>query len=110
VGESGRVQFQATFPVFTSVYGGNIRKPEVGIASEQNTCQNADNANWTTLLGVKFKSGPPDRMAFLTSVLDGDEWSASRPIRFTPREIVPSTHCIGGWVGPRASLDTVVKR
>jgi hypothetical protein len=22
----------------------------------------------------------------------------------------PGTHCIGGWVGPRAVLDTVVKR
>jgi hypothetical protein len=36
--------------------------------------------------------------AFLTSALDGDEWSASRPGRFTPRERVPSTHWIGGWV------------
>jgi hypothetical protein len=22
----------------------------------------------------------------------------------------PGTHCIGGWVGPRASLDAVAKR
>jgi hypothetical protein len=41
----------------------------------------------------------------LTSALDGAEWSASRPGRFTPRERVPSTHWIGGWVGPRAVLD-----
>jgi hypothetical protein len=27
-----------------------------------------------------------------------------------PRERVPATHWIGGWVGPRASLDAVVKR
>jgi hypothetical protein len=27
-----------------------------------------------------------------------------------PGEIVPGTHWIGGWVGPRAVLDTVVKR
>jgi hypothetical protein len=26
-----------------------------------------------------------------------------------PRERVPGTHCIGGWVGPKASLDAVVK-
>jgi hypothetical protein len=26
-----------------------------------------------------------------------------------PRERAPDTHCIGGWVGPRAGLDTVVK-
>jgi hypothetical protein len=46
----------------------------------------------------------------LISALDGGEWSASRPGRFTPRERAPDTHCIGGWVGPRAVLDTVVKR
>jgi hypothetical protein len=46
----------------------------------------------------------------LTSALDGGEWSASRPGRFTPRERAISTHWIGGWVGTRAVLDTVVKR
>jgi hypothetical protein len=29
--------------------------------------------------------------AFLTSALDGGEWSASRPDRFTPKERVPGT-------------------
>jgi hypothetical protein len=48
--------------------------------------------------------------AFLSSVLYGGEWSASRPGRFTPRERAPCTHWIGGWVGSRAVLDTVVKR
>jgi hypothetical protein len=48
--------------------------------------------------------------AFLTSALDGGEWSASRPGRFTTRERAPGTHWIGGWVGLRAVLDTVVKR
>jgi hypothetical protein len=42
--------------------------------------------------------------------LDGGEWSASRTSRFTPREIAPGTHCIGGWEGLRAVLDAVVKR
>jgi hypothetical protein len=42
---------------------------------------------------------------FLTSALVRDEWSASRPDRFTP-----ATHWIGGWVGSRASLDNVEKR
>jgi hypothetical protein len=46
----------------------------------------------------------------LTSALDGGEWSASHLGRFTPRERVPGTHWIGGWVGTRAGLDTVVKR
>jgi hypothetical protein len=44
----------------------------------------------------------------LTSALNGGEWSASRPGRFTPRERAPGTHWIGGWVGPRAVLDAVV--
>jgi hypothetical protein len=47
---------------------------------------------------------------FLTSALVGDERSASHPCHFTPGERVPGTHWIGGWVGPRASLDDVEKR
>jgi hypothetical protein len=46
----------------------------------------------------------------LTSAPDEGEWSASRPGRFTPRERAPGIHWIGGWVGPRAVLDAVVKR
>jgi len=41
----------------------------------------------------------------LISALDLGEWSASRPGRFTLREI---SHWIRGWVGPRAGLDAVV--
>jgi len=40
--------------------------------------------------------------------IDGGEWSASRPCHITPRERAPGTHWKGGWVGPRAVLDTVV--
>jgi hypothetical protein len=44
--------------------------------------------------------------SFSISALDG-EWSASRPGRaFTPGERTPGTHWTGGWVGPRAGLDT----
>jgi hypothetical protein len=46
----------------------------------------------------------------LISALDGGEWSASRPGHFTPREKAPGIQWIGGWVGPRAVLHTVVKR
>jgi hypothetical protein len=49
-------------------------------------------------------------MHSLTSALDGGEWSASRPGRFTRRERAPDTHWIGGWMGPRTVLDAVVKR
>jgi hypothetical protein len=44
---------------------------------------------------------------FTTSALGRGEWSASRPGRdFTLGERTPGTHCTGGWVGPRAGLDT----
>jgi hypothetical protein len=47
---------------------------------------------------------------FLTSVLVGGEWSASRPDRFTPGERSPGTHWIGVWVDHSASLDDMEKR
>jgi hypothetical protein len=46
----------------------------------------------------------------VTSALDGGELSASRFGRFTPKERAPGTHWKGGWVGPRAVVDAVVKR
>jgi hypothetical protein len=44
--------------------------------------------------------------SFLTSALDGGEWSVSRPGRFTPEEL----WLTGGWVGPRDDLHVVDKR
>jgi hypothetical protein len=41
---------------------------------------------------------------FLASALVGDEWSTSRPDRFTPGERALGTHWIG-WVGSTAGLD-----
>jgi hypothetical protein len=41
----------------------------------------------------------------LTSALDGGEWSASRPCRFTPGERAPGTHSIACWVDPRLALE-----
>jgi hypothetical protein len=49
-------------------------------------------------------------MCSLTMALGGGEWSASCPCCFTPRERAPGAHWTGGWVGPRAVLDMVVKR
>jgi hypothetical protein len=43
---------------------------------------------------------------FLTSAFAGSEWSAL----FTPRERLPGTHWIGGWVDSRAGLDDLKKR
>jgi hypothetical protein len=42
--------------------------------------------------------------------LDGEEWSASRFGRFTPEKSLGRPTRTGGWVGPRARLDVVVKR
>jgi hypothetical protein len=42
---------------------------------------------------------------FLTSALDGSEWSASRSDRFTPREGARTTH----WMAPRGGLNSVEK-
>jgi len=43
--------------------------------------------------------------AFLTSALEGREWSVSRPGHFTP-----GTHWIGGRAGSRSGVDAVAKR
>jgi hypothetical protein len=47
---------------------------------------------------------------FLTSVLAGGEWSASRTGRLTPGETAPGTDWLGGWVDPRAGLEDVEDR
>jgi hypothetical protein len=44
---------------------------------------------------------------FLTSALDGGEWSASGSVRLTPGEGPCGNYWIEGWVGPRAGLDNV---
>jgi hypothetical protein len=45
--------------------------------------------------------------SFLTSALDGGEWSASRPGRLTPGEIAVGTHWMGGWVSLTTGLDVM---
>jgi hypothetical protein len=57
--------------------------------------------------GVEMYVAPP----FLTSALDGGEWSDSRPDRFTPGERAHDTHWIrASWVSPGAGLNPVEKR
>jgi hypothetical protein len=46
----------------------------------------------------------------LTFVLDGGNWSASRPGCFNPRWRALCTHWLWRWVGSRAGLDTVEYR
>jgi hypothetical protein len=43
-------------------------------------------------------------------ILGGDESSASRPDRFTPRETISSTNSTGDSVGLKVGLDVVVQR
>jgi hypothetical protein len=48
---------------------------------------------------------------FLSSELDGGDWSTTRPGRYTHRERPPpGTNSIAGWVSPRAGLDDVERR
>jgi hypothetical protein len=44
---------------------------------------------------------------FLTLIVDGSEWLASRPYLFTSGDIASDTHWIGGLVGPRDDVDSV---
>jgi len=48
--------------------------------------------------------------AFLTSTLDGDEWSDSRSGHFIPRKWPPGTHWTGSWVGTRADLEAMAQK
>jgi len=45
----------------------------------------------------------------LTSILDGNEWSASHSRLLDPQEITLSAPCIGSQVGPTAGLDVSEK-
>jgi hypothetical protein len=54
---------------------------------------------------IRVSGGVPS--SFLTSALDGGDWSASRPCRFTPGERAYITDWIGGWVDSRAGLEAV---
>ena len=43
---------------------------------------------------------------FMTSALEGGEWSANAPAAPYPPER-PGTHCTGGWVGLRTGLELI---
>jgi hypothetical protein len=47
---------------------------------------------------------------FLTSEVDGIQWSALRICRSIPGETAPGEPCTGDQLGPRASLDVMEKR
>jgi hypothetical protein len=47
--------------------------------------------------------------SFTTSALDEVSGQRQTPAALCPAERTPGTHCTGGWVGPRAGLDTEVR-
>jgi hypothetical protein len=48
--------------------------------------------------------------SFMTSSLDGVSGQRHAPASIYSRERTSGTHCTGGWVSPRAGLDTEVRR
>jgi hypothetical protein len=73
-----------------------VTSMQQGLTSCPNTCHEG------TWGGGRYSS-----YSFLTSALDGGQWSLSCPrCTLAPWKGPPSTHCVGGWVGPRAGLDT----
>jgi hypothetical protein len=62
-----------------------------------------------TMKSYRRSRGIAPRIRF-TSAVDGGEWSAPRPGRFTLKERAAGTHRIGGWVGTKAGLDAVARR
>jgi hypothetical protein len=45
--------------------------------------------------------------SFLTSAVDGSEWSTSCLIQFVPSDRAAGICLIGGWMDPRASMEKV---
>jgi hypothetical protein len=70
------------------------------------------NGKWQTCLCAIETYGTEEVQfqALLTSSLDRGEWSVSYNGHLTARKTAPVTHWIGGWVGPRTSLEALTKR
>jgi hypothetical protein len=51
-------------------------------------------------------SGGEESLASTHSALDGVSGQRHAPAELYPRERTPGTHCTGGWVSPKAGLDT----
>jgi hypothetical protein len=56
----------------------------------------------------RIESSPPQKPQI--STLDGDEWLAAHQSPFIPEKVPPTTHWLGGRVGPSVDLDTVAER
>jgi hypothetical protein len=107
---------ESTIPVFDLKSVRAVDRTSTG-SSTHNTERYSTNITHVseTRHDEGFRTEQPEgkvkgKVALLTLALDRGEWSASRPSRFTPGERDPGTHWIGGWVGPRAGLEAVVRR
>ena len=70
--------------------------------------RNSSSCSYTCHEGIRVKQ--MQAPLILTPALIGGKRSASRLGRFTHGERAPATLWIGGWVGPRASLDILGKK
>jgi hypothetical protein len=66
--------------------------------------------NWAPRREVVLGKWRYSSTHYLTSALDGGEWSALRPGSFTAKERAPFIHQIRSWLGPSSGLDPVVKK
>jgi hypothetical protein len=82
------IHFEGTYPY-------NFR------VEEQGKSKVVPLSNYLSTKSRKLLCSGATAQLFLTSALDGGEWSASRSGRFTPGGRASSTHCIGGWLGPQ---------
>jgi hypothetical protein len=66
----------------------------------------------TQLYGIttwRWRQHGPSKLWYAATKLHGASFTP-RPLYLPPRETAHHTHRTGGWVGPRAGLDAVVKR
>jgi hypothetical protein len=104
-----------------SVCSNICSKPHLSDCSEQMSPPDCISLCISTLLKLKLMLShytPWKRMRGEIQLLLihdlGTRWgwvvSVTPLPRFTPGQRTPGTHCTGGWVGPRAGLDTEVTR
>jgi hypothetical protein len=102
-----RIKSKSICKIYTAVF---LRKETLfdGTQPDDVSCNYRYNLSlstpWRRVGGVEIQL-----RSFLTSAVDGVEWSASHSGRFV-LETNPGTHCTGSWVGPRIGLDDTESR